>query len=142
MVGSSAQLMETMLALLHPGVDDGILFKTLYVTKLPREVRTHVLAHGMQLDSREMADLADDIWCSLNERHSGAKAHHVAAAVPEDGEELAEVVAALNVQPKRSQHKKTAARGGKSRENSAKPARSTENKHGSVKVLSRLTIFP
>ena len=35
----------------------------------------------------------------------------MAAAVPDDGEELA--VAALNVQPKRPQHKKTAAKGGK-----------------------------
>ena len=38
----------------------------------------------------------------------------MAAAVPDDGEELAEAVVALNVQPKRPQHKKTAAKGGKS----------------------------
>ena len=98
--------METMLALLPPGADDNILFKTLYVTKLPREVRSHVLAHGMHLDSREMAVLADNLWCSLNERHSGAKAHHVAAGVPEDGDELEEAVAAFNMQPKRIQLKK------------------------------------
>ena len=98
--------METMLALLPPGADDNILFKTLYVTKLPREVRSHVLAHGMHLDSREMADLADDHWCSLNEHHSGAKAHHVAAAIPEDSDELEEAVAAFNMQPKRIQLKK------------------------------------
>ena len=55
-----SQLMETMLALLPPGEEDGILFKTLFVTKLPREVRSHVLARGMNLSSREMADLADD----------------------------------------------------------------------------------
>ena len=62
------QLMETMLALLPPpGPDGGILFKTLYVTKLPIEVRSHALAHGMYLDSREMANLADDIWWGLNE---------------------------------------------------------------------------
>ena len=71
--------------------NNNILFKTLYdvyVTKLPREVRSHVLAHGMHLDSREMAVLADNLWCSLYERHSGAKAHHVAAGVPEDDGEL------------------------------------------------------
>ena len=82
------QLIETMLALLPPGADENILFKTLYVTKLPREVRSHVLALGMHLDSREMAVLADNLWCSLTERHSGAKAHHVAAGVPEDDGEL------------------------------------------------------
>ena len=49
--------------------NNNILFKTLYdvyVTKLPREVRSRVLAHGMLLDSREMTDLADDLWCGLN----------------------------------------------------------------------------
>ena len=76
-----------MLALLPPGEEDGILFKTLYVTKLPKEVRGHVLANGMHLNSRELSKLADDLWCGLNERHSGAKSHHVAAAVPDDGEE-------------------------------------------------------
>ena len=50
----------------------------------------------------------------MNECHPGAKSHHVAAAVPDDSEELAEAVAALNVQPKRPQHKKAAAKGGKS----------------------------
>ena len=52
--------METMLALLPPGEEDSILFKLLYMIKLSIEVRSHVLAHGMHLDSREMADLADD----------------------------------------------------------------------------------
>ena len=58
--------MEAMLALLPPGEEDGILFKTLYVTKLPKEVRGHVLANGMHLDSRELSELADDLWCGLN----------------------------------------------------------------------------
>ena len=38
----------------------------------------------------------------------------MAAAVPEDVEELAEAVATLNVQPKGPQHKKAAAKGSKS----------------------------
>ena len=111
------QLMEAMLALLPPGAEDNILFKTLFVTKLPKEVRGHVLANGMHLDSRELSELADDLWCGLNECHSGAKSHHMAAAVPGDGEELAEVVGVLNVQPKGPQHKKTAAKSGKGQGN-------------------------
>ena len=47
-----------------------------------------------------MADLADDLWCGMNECHSGAKSQHVLAVVPEDGDELEEAVAALNVPPK------------------------------------------
>ena len=56
----------------------------------------------MHLDSRELSELADDLWCGLNERHSGAKSHHLAVAVLDGGEELAEAeaVAVLNVQPK------------------------------------------
>ena len=108
------QLMEAMLALLPSGEKEGILFKMLYATKLPKEVRGHVLANGMHLDSRELSELADDLWRDLNERHSGAKSHPVVAAVQDSGDELAEAVAALNVQLKCPQHKKSAAKGGKS----------------------------
>ena len=100
------QLMETMLAQLAPGEEDGILFKTLFMTKLPREVRSHVLARGMNHSSRDMAYLVDNLWCGMFERHSGAKSHHVAAAVTEDDDELEGTVAALNVQPKQLQPKK------------------------------------
>ena len=53
----------------------------------------------------------------MNECHPGAKSHHVAAAVPDNREELAEAVAAINVQPKHPQHKKTATKGGKGQGN-------------------------
>ena len=58
----SDYLMETMLAMLPPGEEDGVLFKMLYVTKVPSKVRSHVMAGGMSLSSREMASLADDLW--------------------------------------------------------------------------------
>ena len=127
--------MEAMLALLPPGEKDGTLFKTLYVTKLPKEVRGHVLANGMHLDSRELAELADDLWGGLNERHTGNRSHHVAAAIPDDDGELVEAVAALNVQPKRPRHKK-------------KPANSTKSQgsicwlHKKYKELARFCAEP
>ena len=34
-----------------PGEEDGILFKTLYVTKLPSQVRSHMLVRGFKLIS-------------------------------------------------------------------------------------------
>ena len=92
-----SQLMETMLAI--PGEEDSILFKMLYVTKLPSNVRSHVLA-WISLSSREMTSLADNLWFDLNQRHLGAKSNHVAAAVPDDIDELEEALAELNVQPK------------------------------------------
>ena len=50
--------------------------------------------------------LADDLWFCLNQRHFSNKSHHVAAAVPEDNDELEEAVAVLNMQPKLHQPKK------------------------------------
>ena len=97
-----SQLMETMLFLLPPGEDGGILFKTLYATKLPSKVRSQVMAGGISLSSREMVLLSDDLWFALNQCHYGAKSHPVAAAVPEDTEELEEAVAAHNVHPKQT----------------------------------------
>ena len=82
-----SQLMETM------------LFKMLHVTKLPSNVRSHLLA-WISLSSREMTSLADNLWFDLNQRHLGAKSNHVAAAVPDDIDELEEALAELNVQPK------------------------------------------
>ena len=60
-----------------------------------------------------MADLADDLWCGMNECHSGAKSQHVLAVVPEDGDELEEAVAVLNMQLKLHQPKKKASKPGK-----------------------------
>ena len=57
--------------------------------------------------------MADDLWFCLNQRHFSAKSHHVAAAVPEDNDELEEAVAVLNMQPKLHQPKKKASKPGK-----------------------------
>ena len=57
--------------------------------------------------------MADDLWFCLNQRHFSNKSHHVAAAVPEDNDELEEAVAVLNMQPKLHQPKKKASKPGK-----------------------------
>ena len=73
-----------------------------------------MLACKINLSSREMASLAEDLWFGMNQSHFSAKSHHVAAAVPEDDDELEEAVAALNMQPKQPQPpKKKAAKAGK-----------------------------
>ena len=108
-----SQLIETMLALMLPGEEDGVLFKLLYVTKLPSEVWGHMMTHWISLSSREMDSLADDLWFALNQCHYSAKSHPVAAAVPEDTDELEEAVATLNVQPKQTKPKKKEAKPGK-----------------------------
>ena len=109
-----SQLMEDMLALLPPGEPEGMLFKTHFINRLPVTIRDHVVTAGFTLTSREMAAVADNLWFARNSRQSDSKHHPLVAAVQEDVEEIEEAVAALNVQPKRPQPKKKAAKGGKS----------------------------
>ena len=82
--------------------------------KVSQTILDHMVTAGFTLTSREMAALADNLWFARNSRQSDSKHHPVAAAVQEDVEEIEEAVAALNVQPKRPQPKKKAAKGGKS----------------------------
>ena len=108
-----SQLMESTLALLPPGEPDGMLFKTHFINRLPLDIRDHAVAGGFNLSSREMAAVADNLWFARNSCQSGNKHHPVVEAVQEDVEELKEAVAVLNVQPKRPQPKKKAAKGSK-----------------------------
>ena len=108
-----SQLMEAMLALLPPREPDGMLFKTHFINRLPLDIHDHVMAGGFTLSSREMAAVADNLWFARNSHQGSNKHHPMAAAVLEDVKELEEAVAALNVQPKRPQPKKKAAKGSK-----------------------------
>ena len=62
-----SQLLESLLALLAPGEVDGLLFKTIFLTKLPSDIRDPVAAQLENLSSREMGRLADN-WCSSGGR--------------------------------------------------------------------------
>ena len=109
-----SQLMEDMLALLPPGEPEGMLFKTHFINRLLVTILDHVVTASFTLTSTEMAAVADNLWFARNSRQSDSKHHPLVAAVQEDVEEIEEAVAALNVQPKRPQPKKKAAKGGKS----------------------------
>ena len=108
-----SQLMETMLALLPPGEPDGIIFKALFINRLPADIRNHVVAAGLNTTSREMAAMADNLWFAANLSKGGNKRTQAVAAVQQDDEDLEEAVAALSVQPKRTQPRRKAAKGGK-----------------------------
>ena len=66
-----SQLMESMLALLPPGEDDRLLFRTLYLARLPNKSRDHVALE--LLSSREMAFLADNLRFARNQCQCGAR---------------------------------------------------------------------
>ena len=91
-----------------------MLFKTHFINRLHVTILDHVVTAGFTLTTTEMAAVADNLWFARNSRQSDSKHHPLVAAVQEDVEEIEEAVAALNVQPKRPQPKKKAAKGGKS----------------------------
>ena len=76
-----SQMLESLLALLPPGEVDGLLFKTIFLTKLPSDIRDHVAAQLENLSSREMGRLADNWWFARNQRLYGEKSRVPVAAV-------------------------------------------------------------
>ena len=106
-----SQLMDAMLALLPDDELPGVLFKSVFLARLPGDMRDHVQAHARRLSPRELAHLADTIWQSRN----AAKANVLASlrtAPPttpadESAEDLEETVAALNINRKQQPTKKT-----------------------------------
>ena len=91
-----------------------MLFKTHFINRLPKTILDRVVTAGFTLTTTEMAAVADNLWFARNSPQSDSKHHPLVAAVQEDVEEIEEAVAAFNVQPKRPQPKKKAAKGGKS----------------------------
>jgi hypothetical protein len=124
-----SQLMDSMLALLPATEQPGFIFKSLFLDRLPGDMRDHVQAHAERLTPQELAALADNIWQSRNAKRSGMLAALGTSAPPtpaaEPSEEVEEMVAALNIgkkqQPtakktsKRPQARKGGQRGGKSK---------------------------
>ena len=70
-------------------------------------------AAGFNNTASKMVDIADTLWFTSNSHQGGNNRSQAVAAVQEDDENLEEAVAALSVQPKRSQPKKKATKGGK-----------------------------
>ena len=112
-----SELMDGMLAALPPGEAAGLIFKGLFLHRLPADMRELVALQFITLPAMELAAYADTIWDSRNAK----KATVAAVAVPEDAVEsssLDNAVAALalNKQPRRGSKpaKKRGGRGGRS----------------------------
>ena len=93
-------MMASMLAMLPPGEADGILFKCIFLSRLPSDIRDHVSAQSKTLNSRELGSFADELWFARNSRGG----HQVMAVTDIDSnevEEITEVVVAIKFQPKK-----------------------------------------
>jgi len=103
-----SQLMDELLALLPTGEHPGLLFKTVFLNRLPEDVRAHVQGGAKEQDCRELAAAADVIWQARNQRKAS-----VLAAVPSTPiEDLSEAVAAVKLQQKAGSGRNDARRGG------------------------------
>ena len=109
-----SQLMDSMLALLPAGETTGVLFKTIFLERLPGDMRDHVQASARELDCRELATLADNIWRSRNARKPSMLAN-LPAHVPHSEEE-AEVNAVDSRRGKQPASKQSFKRGDKKKE--------------------------
>jgi len=99
-------LLTEMMSFLPPQEQPGMLFKALWLSRLPSDVRGHVQLHADTVDCIQLGEIADKAWLA---RNTGKPL--VVAAAPDQPhvEELADTVAALNVgktNPKRPQNKK------------------------------------
>ena len=99
------QLMDNMLALLPNGEQPGILFNSVYLARLPGDMRDHVQARAAELECRDLAALADNIWRARVARKPSAVATVTSVEDTEEGEAA---VAAISARKRGQQPKKHA----------------------------------
>lgn len=106
-----SSLMEIMLASLPPGEVDGLVFKGMFLTRLPDSIRALVQTQARLLDSRPLAAYADQLWIAHHAKPAGRPVMAVTSAAGEavdEDEDLEGAVAALALS--RQPRKKPAAK--------------------------------
>ena len=90
-----SQLMNKLLGMLPAGEPASLLFKHLFILKLPSDLREQVAKKLDKMEARELAEYADSRWHARNSRPPPSSA--VAAVESAEVEELSDTVAALSV---------------------------------------------
>ena len=88
-----SQLMDQMLASLPRGEVPGLLFKGIFLDRMPEDLRVHVQGAAEQQDCRQLAAACDTKWLARNKKKG-----KVSMVVTEPVDELADHVAAMSVQ--------------------------------------------
>jgi len=88
-----SQLMDQLLATLPPGETPGLLFKGIFLDRMPTDLRAHVQGAAEQQSCRQLAVACDAVWLARVKRPAKV------AAVTDQVEGVAEQVAAMHVQP-------------------------------------------
>lgn len=106
-------MMESLLAALPAGEPDLLIFKAIFLTRLPEDIRSFVATQAKVMDSRQLAAYADTLWFARNQgKRSGRPVMAVTPATEQASTELAALettVAALKIAPPQPR------RGGRSR---------------------------
>ena len=94
--------MDKMLALLPNSEQPGILFKSVFLGRLPGDMRDHVQAHAEELDCRNFATLADNIWRARIARKPNTVA---TLSTMQDEEDEETAVGTINIKKGAQQHR-------------------------------------
>ena len=102
-----SKLMEDLLSWLPPGENDGLLFKTVWLLLMPKDISDHLARKLWTKSCRELAAIAGQLWLARCARRTGLK---IVAAITKDEVEdkLTDMVAALGVKDKKRGKKKKA----------------------------------
>lgn len=119
-----SQLMRSMLSLLPPGEPPGLLFKRLFILKLPADLQPEVSKKISRLNARELAEYADSKWDDRNsvKKNVAVVTAKVAACSVNADEESAVQIAAVAAKARKGK----GGRGGKQQQ---------KKKPGSAKLL-------
>jgi len=90
-----SELMDSLLASLPPGEADGLLFKGVFLHRLPEDIRDQVAIKMKELPSRELAALADNLWFARNAKRS-VRPTAAAAVTPDPGEDTVAAIPPAN----------------------------------------------
>ena len=71
-----SDFLNTMIALFSPGTVDTMLFRTLYITKLPTYLQEHLKWVGDAVPIRELADTADKFYRVKDPNLQPPSPHH------------------------------------------------------------------
>ena len=113
------ELLEVMMAALLPDKPAGHIFKTIFLHRLPGDLKDLVAVQFHQLEVRELAKFADVIWDARNSKKTMVAAVQPATLEEETtlGEETAleRAVAALTIYNKKKWHGSKSRGGGRPR---------------------------
>ena len=95
-----SQLMQTLLTHLPVGEPAGLLFRHLFLLRLPEDLREQVLKKLERLDARELAEYANACWHVQNTKPSGGKAVAAMGAAEETPTDAPGAAAAVSAPAK------------------------------------------